>query len=52
MPALLRRVADSIQRLGPGDVQDLTFGSEIAHDGPWHRLTMYFHEVPDSAADA
>ena len=44
VPALLRRVADSIERLGPVEVQDVTFGTEVTEDGPWYSLTVYFHE--------
>lgn len=43
IPALLRRVADTIEQLGPVSVQDITFGTEITEDGPWHRLSVYFH---------
>jgi len=48
VPALLRRVADSIQGLGAVNIQDLTFGTEITEDGPWRHLTVYFH--PEEAA--
>ena len=41
--ALLRRVADTIEGLGPVSVQDITFGTEITEDGPWHCLSVYFH---------
>jgi hypothetical protein len=44
VPALLRRVSDSIETLGPVEVQDVTFGTEVTEDGPWHSLTVYFHE--------
>jgi hypothetical protein len=43
VPRLLRRVAKSIDDLGPLDVQDITFGSEITADGEWHHLTVYYH---------
>jgi hypothetical protein len=43
VPALLRRVADSIEELGPVRVQDVTFGTEMTADGPWHHLSVYFH---------
>jgi hypothetical protein len=43
--ALLRRVADTIERLGSVEIQDITFGTEITADGPWHHLTVYFHEA-------
>jgi hypothetical protein len=44
VPALLRRVADSIEALGRIEVQDITLGTEITEDGPWHSLTVYFHD--------
>jgi len=49
VPALLRRVADSSERLGSVEVQDLTFGTEITERGPRHRLTVYFHEPEPEA---
>lgn len=47
VPALLRRVADSIEAFGDVEVQDVTFGTEITEDGPWHHLTVYFHLAED-----
>ncbi|WP_067485569.1 hypothetical protein [Actinomadura hibisca] len=47
VPALLRRVADSIQELGPVVVQDLVMHEEITEDGPWVSLTIYFHPSED-----
>jgi adenylate kinase len=41
--ALLRRVADTIERLRPARVHDVTFATEMTEDGPWHHLTVYFH---------
>ncbi len=43
--ALLRRVAESIDSLEKGDVQDITFHTEITADGPWHSMTVYFSEA-------
>lgn len=43
VPALLRRVANTIEGLGPVEVQDITFCSEPTPDGP--RMTVYFHPV-------
>ena len=43
--ALLRRVADTIERLGPVEVQDITFGTEVTENGPSHHLTVYFHDA-------
>ena len=44
VPALLRRVADSIDKFGSVEVQDVTFQTEVNEDGPWHSLTVYFHQ--------
>ena len=46
VPALLRRVADSLEKLGPVEVQDLILHQEITADGPWPSLTVYFHPTP------
>ncbi|HUY50368.1 MAG TPA: hypothetical protein VMV92_32455 [Streptosporangiaceae bacterium] len=43
VPALLRRVADSIDTLGEVEVQDLVLHTEVTEDGDWHSLTVYFH---------
>lgn len=43
MPALLRRLADSIEALGPVEVQDVVIGAEITEHGPWRSETVYFH---------
>ncbi|MGI5171776.1 hypothetical protein ACQEU3_46265 [Spirillospora sp. CA-253888] len=49
VPALLRRVADSIEELGRVEVQDLLLHQEITAEGPWTNLTVYFH--PADPAD-
>jgi hypothetical protein len=43
VPALLRRVADSIDALGEVEVQDLVLHTEVAESGAWPSLTVYFH---------
>lgn len=43
VPALLRRLADSIETLGPVEVQHLVIESEITEHGPWRSGTVYFH---------
>ncbi|GAA4630330.1 hypothetical protein GCM10023196_055250 [Actinoallomurus vinaceus] len=43
VPALLRRVADAVEKLGPVEVQDIILHNEITADGPWPSLTVYFH---------
>jgi hypothetical protein len=47
VPRLLCRVADSIEKLGAVEVQDITFGEEITEDGRWPHLTVYFHYRDD-----
>jgi hypothetical protein len=44
VPVLLRRVADSIEAFGHIEVKDITFQTEITGGGPWHSLTVYFHD--------
>jgi hypothetical protein len=44
VPALLRRVAASIEELGTAEVQDITFHSEDEDGGEsWPYMTVYFH---------
>jgi hypothetical protein len=44
IPTLLRRVAATLQHLGPVDVQDLVFHSEVTADGDdWPSITVYLH---------
>lgn len=52
VPALLRRVAASIEALGEVDVQDLVLHTEVTQDGAWHSLTVYFHRTgsPESVS--
>ena len=47
VPALLRRVADAIEELGPVEVQDIVFHEEITGAGPWCSMTVYFHNAGD-----
>ncbi|WP_329528745.1 hypothetical protein [Streptomyces sp. NBC_01462] len=47
VPALLRRVADSIEVLGLVEVQDLVMHTEITADGYRPSLTVYFHDAED-----
>ncbi len=49
--ALLRRVADSIEQLGPIEVQDLILSSELGDidgDGDRYAITVYFSPAEDS----
>ena len=43
MPALLRRLADSIEALGLVEVQDVVIQSEMTEFGSWRSGTVYFH---------
>jgi hypothetical protein len=44
IPTLLRRVAATLQHLGPVDVQDLVFHSDVTEDGEhWPSVTVYLH---------
>lgn|GEM_PF-1985262 len=44
VPALLQRVADTIEELGNVEVQDITFATEHTEWGDdWPNLTVYFH---------
>jgi len=40
--ALLRRVAETIDKFDLIEVRDVVFGTEITADGPWHSITVYF----------
>jgi len=44
VPALLRRVADTIEDIGDVDVLDIVMHTEITEDGDWHSLTVYFDD--------
>lgn len=43
VPALLRRVADTLDALGPITVQDLVFQTEITADEDRPSVTVYYH---------
>jgi hypothetical protein len=48
VPALLRRIADTVQELGPVEVQDIVFHRDLDEDGEWCPLmTVYFHPQDD-----
>lgn len=42
MPSLLRRVAETIKKLGEVEVLDVVMHTEVTNDGDWHSLTVYF----------
>jgi hypothetical protein len=43
VPALLRRVADSIEELPGAEVQDVVFHSLVTSDSEELHITVYFH---------
>ena len=43
VPALLRRVADSVADLGSVDVQDVVFHAEMDDGEDRPHMTVYFH---------
>lgn len=47
LPALLRRLADSIDALGPVEIQDVVISSEATVHGPWRSGTVYYHLPED-----
>ena len=42
VPALLRRVADSIEELGDVQVLDITYEVEMTAEGRWPSLSVYY----------
>lgn len=44
VPALLRRLADSIEELGDLEVADVVLHQEITADGDWWSGTVYFYD--------
>jgi hypothetical protein len=55
VPALLRRIADSLETYGQIAVQDLVLHTDVNEHGEWHSVTVYFHRppirlVPDESA--
>jgi hypothetical protein len=47
VPALLRRVADSVEALGDVTVQDITFSTKVTADERDLTMTVYYHREPD-----
>ncbi|MFD0147808.1 hypothetical protein ACWGQ4_18855 [Streptomyces sp. NPDC055721] len=47
VPALLRRLADTIEALGPVEIQDLVFHEEMTEHGSWRSGTVYYHLTED-----
>jgi hypothetical protein len=50
MPSLLRRVAETVEAIGPVGVQDLILHTEVTENGPWYSLTVYFHRLTNRRA--
>jgi hypothetical protein len=50
LPSLLRRVAESVEAIGPIEVQDLILHTEVTENGPWYSLTVYFHRLSATRA--
>jgi hypothetical protein len=49
VPALLRRVAASIEQLQPAEIQDIVFHAESDDEGDaWPSMTVYFHDADGS----
>jgi hypothetical protein len=46
--ALLERIGATLDSLGPVEVQDMTFHTEVTEDGPWHSITVYYHPLADA----
>ena len=45
VPSLLRRVARTLEKLGPLEVRDLVLHTEVTAEGPWHSLTIYYDRL-------
>jgi hypothetical protein len=45
VPALLRRIADTLEELGPVEVMDVVYHPHITGDGDWPNMTVYFHRL-------
>ncbi|SDQ57845.1 hypothetical protein [Thermostaphylospora chromogena] len=53
VPTLLRRVATTIEELGPVEVHDLIMHNEITEDGlNWPSVTVYFEYKDDEQAES
>jgi adenylate kinase len=46
VPALLRRVADTLGELGAVEITDLTMENQPTEDGPWYSVNVYFRPEP------
>ncbi len=48
IPALLRRVATTVEQFHGIEVQDISFQMEITENGPWPSLTVYFQKLEEA----
>ena len=48
VPALMRRVADSIEQLGAVIVHDVVLHNEVTAEGSWYSFSVYFSRELDS----
>jgi hypothetical protein len=46
VPALLRRVAESLEELGDVDVEDVTFSSQVTSAEDDVTMTVYYNREP------
>jgi hypothetical protein len=49
VPALLRRVADTLTDLGDVEVMDVVFHSEVTAEGDWPSMTVYYSRSDDES---
>ena len=48
VPSLLRRVADTIEKQGAIDVQDVVFHAQLDEAGDdWPTMTVYYHRADE-----
>ena len=47
VPALLRRVADTLDGIAGAQVFDLVLHNEITEDGDWYNVTVYYSMPED-----
>jgi hypothetical protein len=51
VPALLRRVSETIATLGAIDVHDLVLHTELTEDEAWHSLVVYYQRRGEARAE-
>ena len=50
IPSLLRRVAETVEAIGPVGAQDLILHTEVTENGLWYSLTVHFQRLTDPRA--